>query len=159
MWGTCSVLLLIYGGTNMDKIYSRKRIRIPRIKPQKVNWFKIYIVLIIIVILASLGGFIAASYPIFIASCKTAAGSKAVNILNEEVENVMNYYTYNDLMEIEKDSNGNVTLMKANTILINQLTSKIVKNVQQRIDNSPTTKVDINYGSVSRDYFFEKLWS
>lgn len=107
--------------------------------------------------IASLGGFIAASYPIFIASCKTAATSKAVNILNEEVANVMNYYTYNDLMKIEKDSNGNVTLMEANTILINQLTSKIVLNIQKRLDNVPTTMVYINYGSVSGITFLKNF--
>lgn len=133
----------------MDKIYSRKRIRIPKIKPKKINWLKIYFCVIIIVLLASIGAFIAASYPIFIASCKSAACSKAVNITNEEIENVMNYYTYNDLMDIEKDANQKVTFMKYNTIMINQLVSQVTKNIQKRIDNAPTTMVYINYGSVS----------
>jgi len=87
----------------MDKIYSRKRIKLPKIKPKKINKFRFFLILTIFVLVVGIGSFIAASYPIFIASCKTAAGSKAVNILNEEVEKVMNYYTYNDLMEIEKD--------------------------------------------------------
>jgi len=55
--------------------------------------------------------------------------------------------------------NGNVRLMKANTILINQLTTKIVQNIQKRIDNAPTTMVYINYGSVSRNNIFERFWT
>ena len=146
----------------MDKIYSRKRIKLPEFKkkiPHKKKKFRALISWGIFIIGICIIWFIAESYPIFVASCKTAAGSKAVKILNEEVENVMNYYTYNDLMKIEKDANGNVTLMNSNTILINQLVSKIANNIQTRIDNAPTTMVYINYGSVSRNNFFEKFWS
>lgn len=133
----------------MDKIYSRKRIRLPKRKHKKVNKLFGFLLLIIGIILVGMVSFIMASYPIFVASCKTAANSKAIHIVNSEVDNVMSGYTYNDLMDIEKDENGNVTLLKANTVLVNQITARIASNIQKRIDESPTTMVYINYGSVS----------
>ncbi len=136
----------------MDKIYSRKRIRIPMIKkpkPKKRNPIKLCLNLIFLLFVVSIVSFVFASYPIFVASCKTAAGSKATHIIQEEVENRMNYYTYSDFIKIEKNEAGQVTLMQANTVLLNQIISKITNDIQTRIDQSPTTMVYINYGSVS----------
>lgn len=133
----------------MDKIYSRKRICFPKRKRKRINKLYGFLFFIIGILLIGVISFVVASYPIFVASCKTAASSKAIHIVNSEVENVMNGYTYNDLMDIEKDENGNVTLLKANTVLVNQITAKIASNIQKRIDESPTTMVYINYGSVS----------
>lgn len=133
----------------MDKIYSRKRICFPKRKRKKINKLYGFLFFAIGILLIAIISFAVASYPIFVASCKTAASSKAIHIVNSEVENVMNGYTYNDLMDIEKDENGNVTLLKANTVLVNQMTAKIASNIQKRIDQSPTTMVYINYGSVS----------
>lgn len=136
----------------MDKIYSRKRIRLPKKRHKKytkTNKFYTLIFIIILIIIISTASFAIASYPIFVASCKTAAGSKANHIVNDEIQKIMKNYTYNDLINIEKDSNGDVVLMKSNTVLINQLTSQIVSNVQNSIDHTPTIMVYINYGSVS----------
>lgn len=133
----------------MDKIYSRKRICFPKRKRKKIHKLYGFLFFTIGILLIGIISFAVASYPIFVASCKTAASSKAIHIVNSEVENVMNGYTYNNLMDIEKDENGDITLLKANTILVNQITAKIASNIQKRIDESPTTMVYINYGSVS----------
>ena len=130
----------------IEKIYSRRRIRMPKMKFYKLN---ICILIIIIIIIGSIASFVAESYPIFKSSCVNAAASRAVNIVNEEVQNAMQSYTYDDLIQIEKDENENVTLIKANTLLINRLISEITGNLQKRIDGAPTAKVYINYGSVS----------
>lgn len=147
----------------MDKIYSRKRIKIPQTKYRKKDkktrfwYFNILILFIVIIIIGDIGYFIYASYPIFKASCETAAASRATSIVTDEVQNVMADYTYTDLMHIEKDNNGNVTFMQANTVLINKIISKIVSNIQTRLDNSPTATVFINYGSVSGITFLKNF--
>lgn len=133
----------------MSKIYSRKRIQFPKKKHKPMNRINVFLLTIFLLILISIISFAIASYPIFVASCKTAAGSKANHIVSEEVEKIMKDYTYNDLIDIEKDGNGEVVLMKSNTVLINQLTSKMVTNIQNSIDHTPTIMVYINYGSVS----------
>ena len=143
----------------MDKIYSRKRIKIPKIKPKKINKFRFFVFLTIAVLIVGIGSFIAASYPIFIASCKTAAASKAVHIVNNEVKNIMKNYSYDDFVQVEKDNNDDVVLMKYNTVLINEVVSTIASDIQKSIDNTPRIMVYINYGSVSRDNIFEKFWT
>ena len=143
----------------MDKIYSRRRIKLPKLKPKKASKFKIWFSIFFFIFLIGIGNYIYISYPIFVASCQTAAASKANHIVSEEVENVMNYYTYSDLIKVDKDESGKVVFMQTNTALVNQLISKIIKNIQTRIDNSPTTMVYINYGSVSRDINIKKFWT
>lgn len=139
----------------MDKIYSRKRIKIVKIKDikkdkkHKVYWLKILCFFIILLIIIDLCYFVYASYPIFKSSCETAAASRATTIMTDEVQKVMDGYQYTDLMKVEKDNDGNVRFMQANTVLINKIISKIIANIQQRLDNSPTAIVYINYGSVS----------
>lgn len=133
----------------MDKIYSRRRIRIPRIKSKKKNKISKILFFIMLVCIVSIGSFIFTAYPIFVASCKTAAGSKATHIVTEEVDKVMSQYSYDELMDIEKDDTGKIILMKSNVVLINKITSMIVNNIQTQIDNTPRTTVYINYGSVS----------
>lgn len=133
----------------MDKIYSRRRIKMPKIKRKKTNKFAMILFIIIVIVIISIVSFLLASYPIFVASCRTAAGSKATHIVNEEVDKVMNQYSYDELMNIEKDNNGKIILMKSNVVLINKIISMIVNNIQTQIDNTPRTTVYINYGSVS----------
>lgn len=135
----------------MDKIYSRRRIKIPKIKRKKTNKLSMILFIIIVIVIISIVSFLIASYPIFVASCKTAAGSKATHIVNDAVKNVMSNYTYNDLVDVEKDSNGDVVLMKYNTVLINKITSMISSNIQNSIDATPRIMVYMNYGSVSRN--------
>lgn len=143
----------------MDKIYSRKRIRIPSFKKRKYNKITFIIFTILIIIIVSVCVFIFMSYPILIASCKTAASSKANNIVFEKVKEVMDCYTYNDLIDIEKDVDGNVSLIKANTILINKINAQIISNIQKEIDNTPRISVYINYGTISRNKYFKIYWS
>lgn len=141
----------------MDKIYSRKRIKLPRIKRKKLNKVHSFMIIILLIVVTSVGGFIYASYPIFVASCNTAASSKATHIVSDEVRNVMGNYTYNDLVDVEKDANGDVVLMKYNTVLINEITSTIASNIQKSIDDTPRIMVYINYGSVSRNQYLKKF--
>lgn len=138
----------------MDKIYSRKRIQIPKLrrkKQKKIHKMRNLIGLLLLIILTASSLYLYQAYPIFIASCKTAASSRVTHIVNNEVRNVMAQYDYNDLIEVEKDSNGDVVLMQYNTILINQITSQIASNIQNAIDKTPRIMVYINFGSVSRN--------
>ena len=141
----------------MDKIYSRKRIKLPRLRHKKKNKIKTGIFFIMAGIFIAVGSFCFSAYPLLVSSCKTAAGSRATHIVNEEVKSVMENYNYNDLIEIEKDSSGNVVLMKSNTVLINKITSEITTNIQKKIDNTPTIMVYINYGSISGVRIFKNL--
>ena len=135
----------------MDKIYSRPRIRFKNFKQmnkkQKLK-FIVYMILVLLFIFVVF--FIKASYPVFVASCKNAASSIATNILNKEVNEVMLIYNYNDLVNLGKDDNGNITYIEAKIIPINEIVAKITNNIRAKLDMNSTISVNINFGSVSR---------
>ena len=135
----------------MDKIYSRPRIRFKSFrkmnKKQKLK-FIVYIILVLLFLFIVF--FVKASYPIFVASCENAATSVATNILNKEVTEVMLLYNYNDLVNLGKDENGNVTYIEARIIPINEIIAKITNNIQTKLDTNTMIPVNINFGSVSR---------
>ena len=131
----------------MDKLYSRKRIKLPNFK--LMNKFKLLIVIIFFILIFILIVFLYSSYPIFKASCETAAASKSTKIMNEEVTKVMGEYSYSDLISIQKDKNERIVLIEANIVPINEIVSKIISNLQNQIDNMPRTTVYINMGSVT----------
>ena len=131
----------------MDKIYSRKKIRIKKI--ERKEKLKLFVLALVLIILLGIIIYFKAAYPIFISSCKNAASSMAVNTVNEEVAKVIQTYTYEDIVEVEKDANGKIATIQARFTQINDIVSQITENIQERIDQSDTQKVYINLGKVS----------
>ena len=131
----------------MDKIYSRKKIRIKKI--ERKEKLKLFVLALVLIILLGIIIYFKAAYPIFISSCKNAASSMAVNTVNEEVAKVIQTYTYEDIVEVEKDVNGKIATIQARFTQINDIVSQITENIQERIDQSDTQKVYINLGKVS----------
>jgi len=134
----------------MDKIYSRPRIRINNVRKmnrkQKLKLF-IYIFCIVVFIICIF--IVKAAYPIFIATCENAAGSAAINIVNQEVNEVVMMYSYNDLVNIQKDENGNVSYIEAKIMPINEIVAKITNNIQEKLDEKSMIAVKLNFGSIS----------
>ena len=130
-----------------DKLYSRKRIKLPNLR--EIKSFKILLIIALITIIIILSLFWNSAYPVFKATCETAASSKGVKIINDEVNQVMKNYSYDNLIKIEKDTAGKISLIKADVITINEIVSEIIKNIQEEFDKIPRIKVFINMGSVS----------
>lgn len=128
----------------MEKIYSRKRIKIP-----KINIFQCIILILVIIVVISIVSFILAAYPIFEASCKNRASSIAINVSSEEVNKVMRDYEYEDLVEIGKNEDGSITMIKARIVPINEMISKITSNIKNEIDKEEQVQVLINLGAVT----------
>ncbi len=131
----------------MDKIYSRWRFKLPNFRELKS--VKAVLLIAFFSILTSFVLFLKSAYPVFKASCETAANSKGNKIINDEVYKVMQNYTYNDLITIDKDVNGKISLIEANSVAINEITSRINSNIQREFDKIPTITVYINMGSVT----------
>lgn len=131
----------------MEKIYSRRRIRLPKFK--KVNKLKLFIFLNLIIMILLILSFVLAAYPIFESSCKNRASRLAINISAEEVNKIMNDYEYEDLIEVQKNEKGDVTLIKAKIIPINEMISKITANIKNEIDKKEQVEVLINMGTIT----------
>lgn len=128
-------------------LYSRKKIRLPNFR--ELNSVKAILLIMFATIVCSIGLFLKSAYPVFKASCETAAASKGVTIINEEVNKIMKDYSYDSLITVEKDQNGRITFIKADSVRINDIVTKIVANIQKQFDGIPRISVFINMGSVS----------
>lgn len=128
----------------MDKIYTRKRIRLPCIRYMKLqsgrNHFKQKIMLqllsILIIAFITLNSVINAIEPIIDKACKDAAIAKATLISNDMATEVMKKYTYNDFVNISKDAKGNITMLQSNIITINEITSDVASKIQKELIDS-----------------------
>ena len=145
----------------MDKIYSRPRIRFFKINSRNSNGKnsnvskknqnkKRKIIQIIIVLLISLftaNTIINAINPIMDKKCEYLAKSIATKISNEQATIVMSKYKYEDLCSVSKDVNGNVSMISANVIPINEIISNITVRIQGELNKKENDYLKIRLGS------------
>ena len=66
-----------------------------------------------------------------------------------EVIKVMKDYEYEDLVSIERKDTGEISMVKARTVPINEMISKITANIKNEIDKQDQVYVSINLGAVT----------
>lgn len=155
-------LSIIY---DMDKIYSRKRIRLPRLYFSRIPNGKIRIknkrllkiglilsiaIIVMIVIISSIN-------PIIDKICLDVSKNKATSIANKKTTEVMAKYSYNDLITIYRDNQDNITMIKSNITTINDITSNIATKIQEELENDNTSRVNIKLGSLTGIRFLSGL--
>ena len=137
-----------------SKIYSRPRIRIPKLffsnngdknlkRKQKIE--KIFIIMVIA--FSTVKIVLDAISPIFDALCEDKAKSIATIISNNEATNVMKDHTYDELFTVEKDNEGNITMIKSNIISINEIISDVAVRIQNSINDRGKEDIKIAIGS------------
>lgn len=133
----------------MYKIYSRKRIKIPNIHFDKSgkeikSVKKIFKIILVLFIAFSVVNLVLKSInPIFETICEDEAKSIATLISNEQATVVMKQYSYDELFTIEKDDQGNITMIKSNIFPINAITSDIAIKIQQELNKKGRDDVEI----------------
>lgn len=123
----------------MDIIYSRKKIRIS--KKNKIVILMILLVLLFCIFIKEV------VYPVFISYCKYRAKTLAIQISNDETSLVMDKYSYEDLINIRTDGDGNVTFLESNVVTMNKIISEITKNIQNRFQEDENSSISINLGA------------
>ena len=127
---------------HMDKIYSRTKIKIPNgINKKKKKTIVIFIILVIAFSTVKIT--LDAISPIFDTLCENEAKSIATKISNEQATEVMKEHTYDELFSIEKDNNGNITMIKSNVIPINEIISDVAIKIQNEINNQGRENIQI----------------
>ena len=134
----------------MYKIYSRPRIRIPKIFFQTRNEIRnkktkkaIKIFLIIIIAILTVKYSLDSALPIFDTLCENEAKSIATIVSNDQATNVMREHSYDELFTIEKDAEGNITMIKSNVIPINEIISDVANKIQIDLDNKGRDNIQI----------------
>ena len=122
-----------------EKIFSRTRLKIPKIEvikfkkhPNAIKLLKIIAILSIAIIV--LNSAINAIEPIVDEQCKTMASSIATKISNEEATKVMANYDYEDFCKVVKDENNNIKMISTNMITINEVISDIPIRMQEELE-------------------------
>ena len=138
----------------MHKIYSRPRIKLPKVSikgvpPEILKRRKkiIEIIFILIIAFSVVKLVLDAVLPIFNTLCENRAKSIATMISNEQATIVMTEHSYDELFTIEKDNNGNVVMIKANVVPINEIISDVANKIQDQIDQKGREDVEIALGS------------
>ena len=87
----------------------------------KINKVKLIFIVIISIIFGLVISFVVAAYPIFVATCENRAISIGINVSTAEVIKVMKDYEYEDLVSIERKDTGEISMVKARTVPINEM--------------------------------------
>lgn len=132
----------------MDKIYSRKRITIPKVLfskfPERKEDLKkrkrIKASLVLIIAIFTMVSVVNGINPIINKLCIDASKKEATIVSNKKATEVMANYTYDDMVTIYRDSNDNITMLKSNIIVINEITSDVAQKIQEEfITNTEST--------------------
>lgn len=80
--------------------------------------------------------------------CESKAQAIALTVTTQTIEEHMNDFKYEKLMDIKYNENGKVSTISANTTELNKLSSKIVNEVQEKISKIEDTTVQIPMGKL-----------
>ncbi|KXG74192.1 sporulation protein YunB [Thermotalea metallivorans] len=87
--------------------------------------------------------------PAVLAIAEVKAREIATRAINESVNaKVSDDIKYQDLIFIRTDGEGNVTMMQANTMMMNKLASEVALSVQDNIKNIRASSVKVPLGNV-----------
>ena len=155
----------------MDKIYSRKRFLIPKIRKKRSTFLsgykfdinnkksfkknknkkliKVSIIIIIAILIAR--KIISTINPIMDTMCVDMAKSIETKISNEQASMVMEKYKYEDISKINKDEQGNIKMIQMNVIIVNAITSDVAIKIQEGLENYNSEEFSIKLGTLTRN--------
>ena len=139
---------------NMDKIYSRRRIKIFYSGEKKIRK-KLIIVLVIIIAIATVVVAIRSITPIFEKLCKDKAMEISTTILNEESSKVLQEYNYKDIVNVTKTEENNI--LKTDVSILNEMASKLALEVSNRLKTLDTEKIKIPLGAITGNRYLSGI--
>ncbi|MFW5787583.1 MAG: sporulation protein YunB [Halanaerobiales bacterium] len=117
-------------------------------KRKKLFIIKVIIIIFCFIILLLLFC-IRALYPAFFALARGEAIKVSNKAINKAVNRETDYLNYEDLITYKCDNEGNIILMQPNTREINQLSSRISLNIQDRLEDQLSQSVNIPLGKLT----------
>lgn len=131
----------------MDKIYSRKRIKI-FYSDKKTIKKKITFTLVIIIATVTIISSLKSVDPIFEELCKEKAIQIATDILNTESTKIIKKYEYKDIVTITKGETNNTSILKTDVTVINDIASDIATEVNKKLVELEQEKIKIPAGAI-----------
>jgi len=146
-----SVSITQYKGGRM-KYYTK---RSKGIKVKK----SIFIIIAIIIIFNLLVYFFDTRvFPSVLQISEVTIKAKTTEIINEtSIELFDDEFKYNEMIIVEKDSQDNITLIRVNTVKLNQLTSKLSLECNKKLAEMGEVGIDVPLGWISQNSAFYHL--
>ena len=135
----------------MDSIYSRKRIKIPKIKGFHTNsknakkFFSIFIIILIAV--TTFYSIFKSISPIFEKLCLEKAREIGTYIMNDASNKILDSIDYSNIIQIEKDENNNI--VKTDVVVINKIASDIALEAEKQFKEIEDETIEIPMGAIT----------
>jgi sporulation protein YunB len=146
-----SVSITQYKGGKM-KYYTK---RSKGIKFKKITFIIIAIIIIFNLIVYF---FDSRVFPSVLQISEVTVKAKTTEIINEtSIELFDDEFKYNEMIIVEKDSQDNITLIRVNTVKLNELTSKLSLECNRKLVEMGDVGIDVPLGWVSNNSAFYHL--
>ncbi len=140
----------------MDKIYSRRRIKI-FYSDHKTIKKRLIVILLIVVIISTVIVSVKSINPIFEELCKEKAMTISTSILNTESTNVVHQYNYKDIVSITKSEKDNTNILKTDVTVINDIASDIAVRVTNKLQEKEQEQIKIPIGALFGNKYFSGM--
>lgn len=124
----------------------------PQDKKHKLKIVKITCIISIAIITASV--MVRSISPILDKQCINMAKAIATKVSNQQATVVMSKYKYEDLCTVTKDTSGNITMISANVIPVNEIISDVAIKIQEELNKIENSKFNIKMGSFTGSKIF-----
>lgn len=135
----------------MDSIYSRKRIKIPKVKGFYTNnknakrFFSIFI--IILIAFTTFYSLFKSINPIFDKLCMEKAREIGTYIMNNASNMILDNTDYKNIVSIEQDGENKV--LKTDVVIINKIASDIALEAEKQFKELENEKIQIPIGALT----------
>lgn len=135
----------------MDTIYSRKRIKLPKIKgfysdnKNAKKFFSIFVIILISII--TFYSIFKSLNPIFEGLCLEKTREIGTYIMNDASNKVLDNIDYSDIVKIEKDGTNNV--LKTDVVTINKIASDIALEAEKQFQELENETIKIPIGAIT----------
>lgn len=138
----------------MDSIYSRKRIKIPKINGFHINstnnknakrFFSIFIVMLVAI--TTFYSVFKSINPIFEKLCLEKAREIGTYIMNDASNKILDSIDYSNIIQIEKDENNNI--VKTDVVVINKIASDIALEAEKQFKELEDETIQIPMGAIT----------
>lgn len=142
------------------KYYTQKPKKSSRftIKPKKFPMSLLVIITILVVFNAFVYLFEKRILPAVLSIAEITMKSEAIRVINEEsVKVYSDNFKYDDIVKIEKDSDGNITMIRSDTVKQNYLASQVVLNCDERLSELGELGTKVPLGYITNNLFFYQM--
>lgn len=128
------------------------------IKPKKFPMSLLVIITILVVFNAFVYLFEKRILPAVLSIAEITMKSEAIRVINEEsVKVYSDNFKYDDIVKIEKDSDGNITMIRSDTVKQNYLASQVVLNCDERLSELGELGTKVPLGYITNNLFFYQM--